>query len=174
MNCPCGNEASYEACCQPFIAGKTLPDTAEKLMRSRYTAHTKGEIEYIKMTMTPSSRKDFDPKATKEWALGSTWKGLKIVNTSKGGPDDSEGVVEFVATYERNGKGIDHHEVSEFTRSLGGQWFFVDGKAHEHNEGEGHHHHAPPQAPVVREGAKIGRNDPCSCGSGKKYKKCCG
>ncbi len=28
--------------------------------------------------------------------------------------------------------------------------------------------------PVVREGEKIGRNDPCSCGSGKKYKKCCG
>ncbi len=27
---------------------------------------------------------------------------------------------------------------------------------------------------VVREGPKIGRNDPCPCGSGKKYKKCCG
>lgn len=28
--------------------------------------------------------------------------------------------------------------------------------------------------PVKREGPKIGRNDPCLCGSGKKYKKCCG
>jgi len=27
---------------------------------------------------------------------------------------------------------------------------------------------------VVRSGAKVGRNDPCPCGSGKKYKKCCG
>jgi len=27
---------------------------------------------------------------------------------------------------------------------------------------------------VVRGGDKIGRNDPCPCGSGKKYKKCCG
>ncbi len=27
---------------------------------------------------------------------------------------------------------------------------------------------------VGRSGAKIGRNDPCPCGSGKKYKKCCG
>jgi preprotein translocase subunit SecA len=26
----------------------------------------------------------------------------------------------------------------------------------------------------VRSGAKVGRNDPCPCGSGKKYKKCCG
>ena len=29
-------------------------------------------------------------------------------------------------------------------------------------------------APVVREAPKVGRNDPCPCGSGKKYKKCCG
>ena len=31
-----------------------------------------------------------------------------------------------------------------------------------------------PQTPIVREGAKIGRNDPCPCGSGKKYKHCHG
>jgi uncharacterized protein YecA (UPF0149 family) len=28
--------------------------------------------------------------------------------------------------------------------------------------------------PMRRTGEKIGRNDPCPCGSGKKYKKCCG
>ena len=28
--------------------------------------------------------------------------------------------------------------------------------------------------PIVRKGKKIGRNDPCPCGSGKKYKNCCG
>lgn len=28
--------------------------------------------------------------------------------------------------------------------------------------------------PIVREAIKVGRNDPCPCGSGKKYKKCCG
>jgi uncharacterized protein YecA (UPF0149 family) len=32
---------------------------------------------------------------------------------------------------------------------------------------------APP-APIVRKGDKVGRNDPCPCGSGRKYKKCCG
>jgi preprotein translocase subunit SecA len=31
-----------------------------------------------------------------------------------------------------------------------------------------------PQAPIVRDGAKIGRNDPCPCGSGRKYKHCHG
>ncbi len=30
------------------------------------------------------------------------------------------------------------------------------------------------QEPVKREGKKVGRNDPCPCGSGKKYKRCCG
>ena len=43
-------------------------------------------------------------------------------------------------------------------------------------------HGAPPeaspqdakQAPIERDAPKVGRNDPCPCGSGKKYKKCCG
>ena len=33
---------------------------------------------------------------------------------------------------------------------------------------------AMPNRPVVNKGPKVGRNDPCPCGSGKKYKKCCG
>ena len=52
-------------------------------------------------------------------------------------------------------------------------WYFVDGESHTHKEGEGHHAHQKPQ-PVVRDQPKIGRNDPCNCGSGKKYKKCHG
>jgi preprotein translocase subunit SecA len=32
----------------------------------------------------------------------------------------------------------------------------------------------PPAAPHRADGSKVGRNDPCPCGSGKKYKKCCG
>lgn len=37
-----------------------------------------------------------------------------------------------------------------------------------------HHHAGPPQTPVVNGAPKLGRNEPCSCGSGKKYKKCHG
>lgn len=173
MNCPCGNETPYENCCGPYLAKKSVPDTAEKLMRSRYTAHTRGDVTYVKNTMAPESRKDFDAEATERWAKESKWKGLKIVSTQKGGPEDDTGVVEFVATYERNGVGVEHHEVSTFRKSKDAEWLFVDGEAHEHKEGEGHHHHAPKGPPVVRQGAKIGRNDPCPCGSGKKYKKCC-
>ena len=31
-----------------------------------------------------------------------------------------------------------------------------------------------PQSPIVYNQAKIGRNDPCPCNSGRKFKKCCG
>ncbi len=33
---------------------------------------------------------------------------------------------------------------------------------------------APKKRPVTKDGQKVGRNDPCPCGSGKKYKNCCG
>jgi len=170
--CPCGSNSTYEICCGPFLDGQTSPDTAEKLMRSRYTAYTRANIEYIKETMAPESRKSFDATTTQQWAEGSKWKGLKILDTKRGGPSDMTGMVEFIATYEKEGVGIDHHETSQFRKTKEGQWLFVDGEAHEHKEGEGHHD-SPKPVTVVREGAKIGRNDPCHCGSGKKYKKCC-
>ncbi len=173
MKCPCGFDSPFESCCGPFLAGASLPDTAEKLMRSRYTAYTRANIDYIKSSMAPEARTDFDAPATKRWAEESTWKGLKIVTTEKGGPPDTTGIVEFIATYELEGAAKDHHEVSQFRKTKEGQWLFVSGEAHKHKEGEGHHD-SPKPIPVVREVAKVGRNDACPCASGKKYKKCCG
>ncbi len=170
--CPCGSEVSFSACCEPFLEGKSFPDTAEKLMRSRYAAFVTKNLEYIQSTMAPAAKKDFDLDATKHWVETADWKGLKIVSTEKGGPDDTKGMVEFTATYSQNGEGIDHHEVSEFRKDKSGHWLFFGGEAHTHKEGESHHHDAP-SAPHVRTDAKVGRNDPCSCGSGKKFKKCC-
>lgn len=54
-------------------------------------------------------------------------------------------------------------------------------ESHEHNQehthSHEHHHHdgccGSAQQPIVRDDSKVGRNDPCACGSGKKYKKCC-
>jgi uncharacterized protein YecA (UPF0149 family) len=45
-------------------------------------------------------------------------------------------------------------------------------EAHVHGPNCNHGHDA--LKPIVRASTKIGRNDPCSCGSNKKYKKCCG
>lgn len=174
MTCPCGSAELFENCCEPFLTGKKLPDTAEQLMRSRYTAFTCKDIDYLKKTLAPESRGDFDASSTKQWADNAKWKGLKILSTDKGQASDKKGTVEFIATYQADGTVLDHHETAQFRKSEGGQWYFVEGDSHTHKEGEGHqHHHEKPQT-VMREAPKIGRNDPCVCGSGKKYKKCCG
>ncbi len=173
MICPCQSTKSFSECCEPFLKGTARPETAEKLMRSRYSAYAQADIEYIRKTLAPESRTDFDIKSTREWAQQAKWKGLQIISTELGQPADKKGTVEFVATYEYKGEGLDHHEVAQFKKNENGEWLFVDGESHTHGEGQTHEHHARPVT-VQRESPKIGRNDPCICGSGKKYKKCCG
>jgi SEC-C motif-containing protein len=174
MKCPCDSGKPFENCCEPFINGEKQPETAEALMRSRYTAYTRSDIGYLKRTLAKESQKDFDEKSSKEWAAKSEWLGLKVLSTQKGSPEDRTGIVEFTATYKQNGSTVEHHEVSKFKKNAEGEWRFLDGDSHVHKEGEGHHHHHHATEPVVREGPKVGRNDPCPCGSGKKYKKCHG
>lgn len=174
MNCACGSSKKYSQCCEPLINGKSLPESAEQLMRSRYTAYTVADVDYLKNTLAPESRKDFDADATKKWAKEAKWKKLTIIATEKGTKNDDTGLVEFSAAYEFEGEDIQLHEVSRFRKSKEGQWYFVDGDAHSHPGGEDiAEAHARP-ATFVRASAKVGRNDPCTCGSGKKYKKCCG
>jgi SEC-C motif-containing protein len=174
--CPCGTGREFKECCEPYIKGEAQPATAETLMRSRYSAYTLGDIAYIKRTSAPEALKEFDVKAAKEWAESAEWKGLKVLSVDKGGAEDKKGVVEFMATYKQDGKVLEHHEVSKFRKNGSGEWMFVDGDSHVHEEGKGHehHHHHHVQETVVREGPKVGRNDPCPCGSGKKFKKCHG
>jgi SEC-C motif-containing protein len=188
MNCPCGSNQSFEKCCEPFLLNKAVPLTAEALMRSRYTAYTRADMDYVKKTLAPESLKDFNLAESKRWATQSEWKGLKILSTKNGGTNDKKGTVEFVATYSTNNetlKGntksaqpksetIEHHEVAQFRKDKNDHWLFVDAESHTHKEGEGHAHHHPKPDTFVRESAKVGRNEPCTCGSGKKYKKCCG
>ena len=126
------------------------------------------ERAYLRESLAPEARKDFSEKEVREWAKNSEWLGLQILS-AKGD------TVEFIAKYRTQGKVLEHHEVSTF-RKRDDRWYFVDGESHVHEEGKGHEHHAPAaqKAPVVRETPKVGRNDPCACGSGKKFKKCCG
>lgn len=155
--CPCGSDRDYDACCGPLLARETKAETAEALMRSRYTAFTKGDVDYLEETLRPDNRMDFDRASVTEWSKESTWQGLEIRSTEAGGPSDTRGVVEFVAHFTFQGKPQVHHETSVFARE-GDTWYYVDGKI----------------GPPPRKVQKIGRNDPCPCGSGKKYKKCCG
>ena len=158
--CPCGSSKAYADCCERLHRGLGNTPTAESLMRARYTAHVKEEIDYIYETTHPSKRKNYDRKAVLAWVINSTWKGLEILGTDGGGLDDDAGTVEFVARYREKEKPVSHHEIAEFVKNQG-KWFFMNGQA-------------PKPVTVVRSGPKIGRNDLCNCGSGKKFKKCCG
>jgi len=159
-SCPCGSGAPLNACCKPLLDGTTKAPTAEALMRSRYTAYTLQDIDYLASTLDPDELRDFDRATTEEWARDSTWVGLEIVKTSAGSGNDKDGTVEFKARYERAGAMHEHHEVSRF-RNMGGRWLYSGGKD---------------VGPVQfkRDAPKTGRNEPCPCGSGRKYKKCCG
>ena len=157
--CPCGSNSTYTECCRPVIKGESSATTAEQLMRSRYTAFVKKEIEYLLTSLHPDHRSDFDEKSTRVWAESADWKGIKIINTIAGGAEDSEGQVEFVVSYIEKGNKQEHHELSSFKKE-NGAWFFATGKTM--------------PKPVVRAAPKTGRNDPCPCGSGRKFKKCCG
>nr|WP_307776250.1 YchJ family metal-binding protein [uncultured Cetobacterium sp.] len=132
--------------------------TAEELMRARYKAFENGNIEFLVDTHDMDTRDNLDVDETKKWALESKWQGLEIISVEAGQEDDNEGVVEFKATYEEKGKTVVHHERSKFIKK-DGNWYY--------------HGWIPLQGTIVKE-VRIGRNDPCTCGSGKKYKKCCG
>jgi SEC-C motif domain protein len=159
-NCPCGSGIDYMQCCRPYIQGDEHAPTAEALMRSRYCAYVKSAIDYIYNTTHPSKRSQFNRDESLEWSRKAQWKSLEILRTESGGVEDETGIVEFVALYQEKGKAVRHHEVAEFTKE-NGCWYFVDGQA-------------PKPTQVIRQGPKVGRNDPCPCGSGRKFKKCCG
>ncbi len=160
--CPCGSGQAFDACCGPLLSGAQPPSTAESLMRSRYTAYVRGEIGYLGRTLHPEHRADYDEAATRKWAATAQWLGLEVGALEGGGQADETGTVEFIARYRDAQKGTrhTHHERAEFRRQ-DGTWYFTDG------------HPVAPKT-VVHEGGKVGRNDPCPCGSGRKYKKCCG
>jgi SEC-C motif domain protein len=147
--CPCGSGVPEAACCGRWIAGGSAP-TALALMRSRYTAYVRGAIEYLLATHDASTRGSVDVAGVTAWSRETTWQGLEIVETVRGGETDDDGIVEFIARGVTRGKPFAQRERSRFRR-VDGRWFYVDGK------------HSSP-----------GRNDPCPCGSGMKYKRCCG
>jgi SEC-C motif-containing protein len=127
-------------------------------MRARYSAYVGAKMDFVFETTHPDHRQDYDHAGTKEWAESSEWLGLEIVETKMGGPKDTAGEVEFIARFKEKGVPREHHENAQFKKE-NGQWFFTDGAMVK-------------QKPIIV--SKIGRNDPCTCGSGFKYKKCCG
>jgi SEC-C motif-containing protein len=120
--CLCGSGETFGTCCGRFVEGDGSPDTAEQLMRSRYTAYTLGREDYLRATWHPTTRRE-----DLQLAEPVTWLGLRILRTEGGGAHDEAGVVEFVARYKIGGRVYRFHEVSRFVRR-GGRWLYVDGE----------------------------------------------
>jgi SEC-C motif domain protein len=132
--CPCESQEPFSACCEVYLTGTAIAPTAEALMRSRYTAYCKANVDYLIATLHPKSRKKDDRTSISQSMQNTRWIGLKILKIQKGQIQDRRGVVEFVAQYQpvqSNGlpmMGIVNqlHERSRFVREKE-QWFYVDG-----------------------------------------------
>lgn len=153
--CLCGSGLAYSECCGLYHGGEQVPPTAEALMRSRFTAYARRDVDYLLASWDAGKW----PKSIDFSKETAQWQRLTIVGTKKGGAQDSKGIVEFKAFYNQDGEDCFMHEISRFVKS-GSQWLYLDGiiKA----------------AGKVSTNTDTGKNAPCSCGSGKKFKRCCG
>jgi len=147
--CFCGSGLPEAACCGPIIEGSRPAVSAEALMRSRYTAYVKGDTDYLLKSWHPKHR----PAELKLEVNRICWTGLEILQIQAGQNGDVQGMVEFIARYEQEGLAGQVRECSRFLFEQG-QWLYLNGD--------------------LKSSQKAGRNSPCSCGSGKKYKRCCG
>jgi SEC-C motif-containing protein len=145
MQCFCGSKKDFDACCGAIISGTKKAATPEELMRSRYSAYVKGDGRYLVLSAAKENRYDEDVELIQEFSDSVEWLGLEVLNATAE-------FVEFKAFY-KDSEGIKVlHEKSRFILEEG-IWFYVDG---------------------ILYNTKLQRNDVCPCGSGKKYKKCCG
>jgi SEC-C motif-containing protein len=154
--CPCDSGKNFELCCQLLLSGHDRPATAEALMRSRFTAHVVNDYAYLHRTHRPTANVPY-LEETGDADDSVKWTKL-VVHSHEPGASPDNAFVEFSAFF--TDEAGDHviHEKSEFHRD-NGQWLYTR---------------------VARTGpapfkavAKPGRNEPCLCGSGKKYKHCC-
>lgn len=122
MPCPCGNSLSFEQCCQPLLLGQKQAETAEQLMRSRYSAFTQQHWAYLRQTWHPSTcPTDLEDEHPPQWCGLQVLSHLAVIDD-----DENQSEVEFVARYKINGRAFRLHERSRFLREEG-RWWYVDG-----------------------------------------------
>ena len=151
MNCHCCSNRQFSECCEPILRNKSA-QRPEQLMRSRYSAYVVKNYDYILTTYAPVQQQKLSLQALRENSENTKWLQLEVLDTTE---SDDVGTVEFVATYSIDGDFFAMHELSSFIKQ-DGNWYYTIGLTKE-KSGQ--------ITPT--------RNDPCPCGSGKKYKKCC-
>lgn len=125
-HCPCGSGFPYNACCAPLHAGIAKAQTAEQLMRSRYSAFAKGLAKYLVKTRAPAMREASDFQDIKTMIANTEWLGLEILDQELGQAADQIGEVEFIARYASNGQIGQLHERSRFIKDQD-HWYYLDG-----------------------------------------------
>lgn len=177
--CPCqvhplftsvSSPLTYSNCCQPYHdnfyqdgtdnSEGARAESAERLMRTRYSAFVLVKVDYIVATTVPAQQALLDIEAIESWAKQTDWAGLEIVaHTPKLGKRHAQ--VEFKAYFNTSDNKADglqaHHELSAFvqvksTANNDTRWYFLD--------------------PTVT--MNMTQKQPCICGSGEKFKRCCG
>ncbi|WP_105902783.1 YchJ family metal-binding protein [Vibrio gangliei] len=161
--CPCGSKQVYAQCCQPIHADTKQAIQPVQLMRARYSAHVLKNVDFVIATYHSSCQAALQAEAIAE-SVDSHWVELDVLDapTPK---NTEEGYVEFKAYFEEDGQRYCLHERSRFIKE-NKEWRYIDGIMPEEN--------IDPRLNQTIAKTKIGRNDPCLCGSGKKFKKCCG
>lgn len=123
LPCPCGRGESYDACCGPLHAGEAAP-TAERLMRSRYSAFALRLEAYLLETWDATTR-----PPSLEFDHDVVWRRLLVESTEAGGPFDREGRVTFTAIARSASGRFVQRERSRFVRTPEGRWRYIDGVA---------------------------------------------
>ena len=123
--CPCNSSMPYTSCCMPFHKGKEKPETAEQLMRSRYTAYYLALVDYLVTTTHPNKLQPNYKHQLEITKNDTDWKSLEILSTSMGTKTDKIGKVRFIARYIMNGKQGEMEEHSRF-RKYKGNWVYFD------------------------------------------------
>ncbi|MDO6692494.1 YchJ family protein [Aliiglaciecola sp. 3_MG-2023] len=147
--CPCNSNKLFADCCEPFLSRSDFPQTAEQLMRSRFSAYVKKNYQYILDTYATKSRQNLSVNELQQADKGTQWLSLEVVSCA------NQNSVEFKAYSQVDNTFYLLHEVSHF-QIESEKWVYVDGK-------------------IIKDTGPftLSRNDQCLCGSGKKYKKCC-
>jgi SEC-C motif domain protein len=153
--CYCDEIKPFSDCCEPIINGERPAQTAEQLMRSRYSAYVVVDVKYLIATTYPTQQQKLVEADIKAWAVANRWQKLEVIAAKKGKLNEKDGEVEFKASFlDDEGVLQIHHEKSTFVKE-NGQWYYLNGIINSKSNAQN-------------------RNDFCACGSGKKYKKCCG
>lgn len=155
QSCPCGSGKNFGDCCEPILAGRKEAGNAEELMRARFTAHVTHNFRFLHDSYRPTAGK---PYVAEEGEPTMEWTKL-VVHAHEISADPDKAFVDFSAygTEDKVEKVL--HEKAEFLR-VNGRWLYN----REARLGP---------APYKAAAPKVGRNEPCPCGSGKKYKHCC-